>query len=162
MPEFKSFSTLERDSLSRSHKELTVNEIYAEPDNFLEIDVINPVTHLPQDSSDTRGMFTDYEIVCRTNIPSFNKGATRVRRRYSDFEFFRKCLIKELSMLSHPKVIIPNLPGKILLGTRFSEEAIEERRKGLSKWMKSIAGHPILQLGSKSLVRFIENDKFIG
>ncbi|EDO17275.1 hypothetical protein Kpol_538p35 [Vanderwaltozyma polyspora DSM 70294] len=161
MRQFQSFSTTERNTLSKAHKGPSLSEIYAEPENFLEIEVIDPKTHIPN-PNDTRGMFTDYEIVCRTNLPSFNKRISRVRRRYSDFEFFRKCLVKELSLMNHPKVVIPHLPGKILLTNRFNNEVIEERRIGLNKWMQSVAGHPLLQLGSKALVRFIENEKFEG
>lgn len=161
MKEFKSFSTSEKNSLSQVHKGPSLSEIYAEPENFLEIEVVDPKTHLPN-RSDAKGIFTDYEIICRTNLPSFHKNVSRVRRRYSDFEFFRKCLLKELSMMSHPKVVVAHLPGKILLSNRFNDEVIEERRQGLNMWMQSVAGHPLLQLGSQALVRFIEEDKFLG
>lgn len=138
------------------------SEIYAEPENFLEVEVTNPKTHIPN-GSDSRGMFTDYEIICRTNLPSFNKRISRVRRRYSDFEFFRKCIMKELSLYNnHPRVVIPHLPGKILLSNRFNDDVIEERRQGLNKWVQAVVGHPLLQSGSKTLVRFIEEDKFVG
>ncbi|CAD6650895.1 CCN_G0052030.mRNA.1.CDS.1 [Saccharomyces cerevisiae] len=159
--EFKSFGSTERSLLSKGHGEPSYSEIYAEPENFLEIEVHNPKTHIPN-GMDSKGMFTDYEIICRTNLPSFHKRVSKVRRRYSDFEFFRKCLIKEISMLNHPKVMVPHLPGKILLSNRFSNEVIEERRQGLNTWMQSVAGHPLLQSGSKVLVRFIEAEKFVG
>lgn len=162
MREFKSFSTTEQNSLPQGHKGPSYSEIYAEPENFLEVEVRNPKTHIPN-GSNTRGMFTDYEIVCRTNLPSFHVRVSRVRRRYSDFEFFRKCLLKELSLYSnHPKVAIPHLPGKILLSNRFNDDVIEERRQGLNKWVQAVVGHPLLQSGSKTLVRFIEEKKFTG
>ncbi|AMD20549.1 HDL195Cp [Eremothecium sinecaudum] len=134
---------------------------YEEPENFLEIEVLDPQTHFPSGDS-TRGMYTDYVVVCRTNLPSFPKRFSQVRRRYSDFEFFKKCLFKELSMSSHPRVVIPSLPGKILLSRRFSDEAIEERRQGLARWLSSVAGHPLLQSGSRVLVRFLQDDSFTG
>lgn len=162
MREFKSFSSTEQKTLPQGHKVPSYSEIYAEPENFLEVEVSNPKTHIPN-GSDTRGMYTDYEIICRTNLPSFNKRISRVRRRYSDFEFFRKCLMKELSMYNnHPRVVIPHLPGKILLSNRFNDEVIEDRRQGLNKWVQAVVGHPLLQSGSKTLVRFIEEDKFVG
>ena len=144
--EFKSFGSTEKSLLSKGHGEPSYSEIYAEPENFLEIEVHNPKTHIPN-GMDSKGMFTDYEIICRTNLPSFHKRVSKGRRRYSDFEFFRKCLIKEIS---------------ILLSNRFSNEVIEERRQGLNTWMQSVAGHPLLQSGSKVLVRFIEAEKFVG
>ena len=63
---------------------------------------------------------------------------------------------------NHPKVVIPHLPGKILLSNRFNDDVIEERRQGLNKWVEAVVGHPLLQTGSKTLVRFIEEPKFVG
>lgn len=159
--EFKSFGSTEETMFSQHHKIPSTSEMYAEPENFLEIEVRNPETHVPN-GVDQRGMYTDYEIICRTNLPNFHKRASRVRRRYSDFEFFRKCLLKEISMLNNPRVVVPHLPGKIYLSNRFSDEVIEERRQGLNRWMQIVAGHPLLQSGSKTLIRFIEDDKFVG
>ena len=160
MRQFQSFSTSVESSLLQPHKQQTSSEIYAEPENFLEIEVTNPKTHFPQ--PDQHGMYTDYEVICRTNVPAFSKRMSKVRRRYSEFELFRKCLIKELSLSSHPKVVVPHLPGKILLGNRFNDEVIEERKQGLNKWLVAVAGHPLLQSGSKVLVRFIESERFAG
>lgn len=162
MREFKAFSSTEQSALPQPHRGPSSSEIYAEPENFLEVEVVNPKTHTPN-GSDTRGMFTDYEVICRTNLPAFGNRVSRVRRRYSDFEFFRKCLTRELAMYGGPpRVVVPHLPGKILLGNRFNDEVIEERRKGLCKWLQAVAGHPLLQSGSKVLVRFVENDRFVG
>ncbi|CEP64869.1 Snx3p LALA0_S14e01112g [Lachancea lanzarotensis] len=160
MRQFQSFSSTVESSSLEPQKPASSVDLYAEPENFLEIEVANPKTHLPH--NDQRGMYTDYEIICRTNLPSFSKRLSNVRRRYSEFELFRKCLLKELSLSSHPKVVVPNLPGKIILGNRFSDEVIEERKEDLNKWMNAVAGHPLLQTGSKVLVRFIENPKFTG
>ncbi|KAG0075506.1 Sorting nexin-3 [Podila epicladia] len=86
-------------------KPQTLDDIYGEPENFLEIEVRNPQTH-----GIARKMFTDYEIVCRTNIPAFKLKSSTVRRRYSDFE--------------------------------------------------CVAGHPLLQTGSKVLAAFIQDPSF--
>jgi len=53
-------------------------------------------------------MYTDYEIVCMTNIPAFKLRHSVVRRRYSDFEAFRDVLERESA-----RVNIPPLPGKV-------------------------------------------------
>lgn len=135
----------------RDHKQ-TFDELYGEPENYLEIEVVAPLTHGYGSS-----MYTDYEIVCRTNIPIFYKKKSNVRRRYSDFEKFRNLLELETS-----RVIIPSLPGKILFGSRFKDNVIEERRAGLEKFLKNVAGHPLLQTGSKVLVGFIQDDVWNG
>ncbi|ABN65182.1 putative golgi membrane protein-sorting protein [Scheffersomyces stipitis CBS 6054] len=136
---------------SPRHKQQTFSEIYGEPENFLEIEVRNPQTH-----GYGRDLYTDYEIVCRTNIPAFKKRNSRVRRRYSDFVTFRKILEQETT-----RVIIPPLPGKILLNSnKFNDLNIEKRRQGLEKFLTVVSGHPLLQTGSKTLIEFIQNDKW--
>jgi len=84
-------------------KQQTFEEIYGVPENFLEIEVKSPQTH-----GFGRKMYTDYEIICRTNIPAFKLKQSSVRRRYSDFEYFRDILERESS-----RVTIPPLPGKV-------------------------------------------------
>lgn len=152
--------------LTSKHKLQTFNDIYGEPEDFLEIEVcsepipivsfntnykvVNPRTHMGKQQ------FTDYEIVCRTNIPAFKKRSSRVRRRYSDFVTFRKMLEQEST-----RVIIPPLPGKILFSTnKFNDLNIESRRQGLEKFLAVVSGHPLLQTASSTLVDFIQNDKW--
>ncbi|TGJ83336.1 hypothetical protein E0Z10_g5414 [Xylaria hypoxylon] len=122
------------------------DEIYGPPENFLEIEVRNPRTH-----GTSRNMYTDYEIVCRTNIPAFKLRQSSVRRRYSDFEYFRDILERESA-----RVTIPPLPGKVFTN-RFSDDVIEGRRAGLEKFLKIVVGHPLLQTGSKVLAAFVQD-----
>ncbi|ODV94641.1 hypothetical protein PACTADRAFT_59033 [Pachysolen tannophilus NRRL Y-2460] len=154
MPTVNPFTSFEDSSKSKhsNHKQ-TFDELYGEPENFLEIEVKNPRTH-----GTGNNMYTDYEIVCRTNIPAFKKKYSRVRRRYSDFDSFRKILELESS-----RVVIPRLPEKSINflsfhSNNFDDEFIEERRKGLEKFLIVVAGHPLLQTGSKSLINFIQDD----
>lgn len=151
---FKSFDTEVEESLpnfpeskNKAIKDQTFDEIYGEPENFLEIEVKNPRTH-----GYGRSMYTDYEIVCRTNLPAFRLKNSSVRRRYSDFEAFRSMLEFE-----NTKVVIPQLPGKVFTN-RFSDETIENRRVALEKFLKIVAGHPLLQTGSKILASFIQDE----
>ena len=87
-----------------------------------------------------RKMYTDYEVVCKTNIPAFKLRHSVVRRRYSDFEAFRDVLEREST-----RVNIPPLPGKVFTN-RFSDEVIEARREGLERFLTVVAGHPLLQV----------------
>lgn len=92
----------------------------------------------------------------QTNIPAFKKRHSRVRRRYSEFEHLRKLLEQEST-----RVIIPPLPGKILLNSnKFNELNIEKRRQGLEKFIQVVSGHPLLQTGSKTLILFIQDDRW--
>jgi sorting nexin-3/12 len=88
-------------------------------------------------------MYTDYEVVCKTNIPAFKLRHSVVRRRYSDFEAFRDILEREST-----RVNIPPLPGKVFTN-RFSDEVIEARREGLERFLTVVAGHPLLQVRSR-------------
>ncbi|CAH1758706.1 15406_t:CDS:2, partial [Entrophospora sp. SA101] len=138
------------DAISRLHmREQTIDEMYGVPENFLEIEVRNPQTH-----GFGRKMYTDYEIVCRTNIPAFKLKQSSVRRRYSDFEWFRDVLERESS-----RVNIPPLPGKVFTN-RFSDDVIEHRREGLERFLQIVTGHPLLQTGSKVLSAFIQDPNF--
>jgi sorting nexin-3/12 len=100
-------------------------------------------------------MYTSYEIVCRTNIPAFKLKHSVVRRRYSDFEYFRDILEREST-----RVTIPPLPGKVFTN-RFSDDVIEHRREGLQRFLQIVAGHPLLQTGSKVLASFIQGLFFL-
>ncbi|KAL0565527.1 Sorting nexin-3 [Marasmius crinis-equi] len=124
----------------------TIEEMYSVPESFLEIEVRNPQTH-----GFGRKMYTDYEIVCKTNIPAFKLRHSLVRRRYSDFEAFRDILEREST-----RVNIPPLPGKVFTN-RFSDEVIESRREGLERFLSIVAGHPLLQTGSKVLCAFLQD-----
>ena len=97
-------------------------------------------------------MYTDYEIVCRTNIPAFKLRHSNVRRRYSDFEYFRDILERESA-----RVTIPPLPGKVFTN-RFSDDVIEHRREGLQRFLQIVVGHPLLQTGSKVLAGFVQGE----
>ncbi|OAX41150.1 Phox-like protein [Rhizopogon vinicolor AM-OR11-026] len=149
-----------------SGREQTIEEMYSVPESFLEIEVRNPQTH-----GFGRKMYTDYEIVCKvtynyychsnesgshpyplqTNIPAFKLRHSLVRRRYSDFEAFRDILEREST-----RVNIPPLPGKVFTN-RFSDEVIESRREGLERFLSIVAGHPLLQTGSKVLCAFMQD-----
>ncbi|PWN97251.1 Phox-like protein [Tilletiopsis washingtonensis] len=121
-------------------------EMYGVPENFLEVEVRNPLTH-----GFGRKQYTDYEIVTRTNIPAFRVRYSSVRRRYSDFEYFRDVLERESA-----RVNIPPLPGKVFTN-RFADDVIEARREGLERFLVTVAGHPLLQTGSKILTEFLQS-----
>ncbi|XP_067134650.1 sorting nexin-12-like [Centruroides vittatus] len=123
-------------------KKQTLDDAYAAPANFLEIDVGSPITH-----GLARKRYTDYEVHMRTNLPVFKLKESTARRRYSDFEWLRNELERD------SKIVVPPLPGKAWkrqLPFRsddgiFDEEFIEERRKGLELFINKVAGHPLAQ-----------------
>jgi sorting nexin-3/12 len=123
-------------------KKQTLDDAYAVPANFLEIDVINPITH-----GVAGQRYTDYECRLKTNLPVFRVKESSVRRRFSDFEWLRNELERD------SKIVVPALPSKAIkrqLPFRgddgiFEEDFIEERRAGLEGFINKIAGHPLAQ-----------------
>ncbi|CAG2116700.1 unnamed protein product [Medioppia subpectinata] len=123
-------------------KKQTLDDAYAIPANFLEIDVVNPITH-----GIARNRYSDYEVRMRSNLPVFKLKESSVRRRYSDFEWLRSELERD------SKIVVPPLPGKAWKRQMpfrndegiFEEDFIEERRKGLEQFINKVAGHPLAQ-----------------
>ncbi|XP_014482579.1 PREDICTED: sorting nexin-3 isoform X1 [Dinoponera quadriceps] len=115
-------------------KKQTLDDAYAAPANFLEIDVINPITH-----GVGKKRYTDYEVRMRTNLPVFKVKDSTVRRRYSDFEWLRNELERD------SKIVVPPLPGKAWKRQMpfrgddgiFEEDFIEDRRKGLEVFVNN-------------------------
>ncbi|KAB0342196.1 hypothetical protein FD754_019122 [Muntiacus muntjak] len=72
---------------------------------------------------------------------------SRVRRRYSDFEWLKNELERD------SRIVVPPLPGKAskrhlpFRGDEgiFEESFIEERRQGLQYFINQTAGHPLAQ-----------------
>ncbi|KAI2652059.1 Sorting nexin-3 [Labeo rohita] len=91
----------------------------------------------------------------QTNLPIFKLKESRVRRRYSDFEWLRGELERE------SKVVVPPLPGKALIRQLpfrgddgiFDDSFIEERRQGLEQ----VAGHPLAQ-NERCLHMFLQDE----
>eukprot|EP00038_Savillea_parva_P023435 m.40930 g.40930 ORF g.40930 m.40930 type:complete len:162 (+) comp6047_c0_seq2:229-714(+) len=121
----------------------TLEDAYAEPTNFLEIEVVDPVNH-----GFGKKRYTDYTVIVNTNLPIFRQKNSTVRRRYSDFDWLRS----ELERTS--KILVPPLPGKALARQMpwvaekdgmFAEDFIEERRSKLEEFINKVAGHPLAQ-----------------
>uniref|UniRef100_A0A9J7ZDB2 Sorting nexin 3 n=1 Tax=Cyprinus carpio carpio TaxID=630221 RepID=A0A9J7ZDB2_CYPCA len=141
-------------------KPQNLNDAYGPPSNFLEIDVSNPET-----VGVGRNRFTTYEIRLKTNLPIFKLKESRVRRRYSDFEWLRGELERESKFLHFKKVVVPPLPGKALFRQLpfrgddgiFDDSFIEERRQGLEQFLNKVAGHPLAQ-NERCLHMFLQEE----
>ncbi|XP_014242637.1 sorting nexin-8-like [Cimex lectularius] len=67
---------------------------------------------------------------------------TEVNRRYNDFVAFYELLLNRF-----PYRLIPKLPPKKIVGVFPSDSIfLENRRKGLERWLTLIARHPIISL----------------
>lgn len=184
MRTFQSFSTVAKETLSdlneplqQDKQENRKNSIsnkhtpnYNEAEAFIEVDVVNPRIHgggegdeESSPSQQQQPKFTDYELITRTNLPQFPRSISHIRRRYSDFETFRRCLQREVNVTDRlMKVKIPSLPGKLIWQNRFDPAIIEQRRQDLQQWIRFIAGHPLIQTNSPALIRFLQQEQFAG
>ncbi|XP_039270356.1 sorting nexin-12-like [Styela clava] len=134
-----------------------LSDAYSLPANFLEIEVLNPETHIG--GGWPKSQYTDYEVKMKTNLPVFKVKDSTVRRRYSDFEWLRSELERD------SKIVVPPLPGKALkrlLPFRsdeglFEEDFIEDRRKKLESFINKVAGHPLAQ-NEICLHMFLQNE----
>ncbi|XP_063714424.1 sorting nexin-12-like [Symsagittifera roscoffensis] len=130
----------------------TVDEAFCPPENFLEVDVVNPETH-----GIGAKRYTDYEVKVRTSLPIFKLKESSVRRRYSEFEWLKLELERDI------KILVPPLPGKAFgrqLPFRndqgiFAESFIEDRRQQLEAFVNRVAGHPLAQ-NEKCLHMFLQ------
>ena len=87
--------------------------------------------------------FTLYSVT--SNV--FTSALISVHRRYSDFVWMQDVL---KSM--HPLNIIPPLPPKQTLG-RFDEDFIEDRRRGLEKFLSRVSNLALLISVFVSLIK---------
>jgi len=125
-----------------SAKKQNLDDAYAPPANFLEIDIVNAETH-----GYGKEKYTDYEVRMKTNLPVFKVKECSLRRRYSDFDWLKQELERD------SKIVVPPLPGKAWgrqLPFRnddglFDDEFVEDRRKGLEQFVNKVAGHPLAQ-----------------
>ncbi|GAA5825738.1 hypothetical protein JCM11251_000354 [Rhodosporidiobolus azoricus] len=64
-----------------------------------------------------------------------------VQRRYSHFQALHSLLSQRFFA---PLITIPDLPPRVLGAARFSEGAIEQRRRDLERWVRRLARHPVV------------------
>ena len=71
-----------------------ISDTYAEPANFLEIEITDPET-----IGSGSGRYTEYTMSMRTNLPVFKIRDISVKRRYSDFEWLRNELARDSKII---------------------------------------------------------------
>ncbi|ODN76660.1 sorting nexin-4 [Cryptococcus amylolentus CBS 6039] len=107
---------------------------------WMKVDVREPF----KEHEGSKDMYVSYAVHTHTNLQTFKKQHTVVRRRFQDFVFLREHLVK-----AFPACVVPPIPDKHRLeyikGDRFSGEFIEKRRQDLQRFADRIANHPTLQ-----------------
>lgn len=134
-------------------KRQSLRDMYSEPENVLEIEVLNPQTH-----GFGRSRYTDYEVRMKTNLPIFRLKESQVRRRYSDFDWLRQELERESKIMVPPlppKAWARQLPWVSAKDSIFDEGFIETRREALEDFINKVTGHPLAQ-NEKALHIFLQ------
>ncbi|GAA5906105.1 hypothetical protein JCM6882_003560 [Rhodosporidiobolus microsporus] len=73
--------------------------------------------------------------------PASSSLSLTVLRRYSHFSALHSLLTQRFFA---PLVIVPDLPPKVLGAARFSDEAVEQRRRDLERWLGRLVRHPVV------------------
>ncbi|CAG8619762.1 35856_t:CDS:10 [Gigaspora margarita] len=107
----------------------------------------------PQKIGDPINAHIIYKVRTKTTSTAFKDKEFTVLRRYRDFLWLYNHLT-----LSHPGVIVPPIPGKLVIG-RFQDEFVENRRQALEKCLNKIMSHPKL-CSDPNLKLFLESDTF--
>jgi sorting nexin-3/12 len=110
-------------SFSRDTK---LSSLYQQPDNIIEVFLTDPREHL-----NGKDRFIDYAISCKTNLPHFRIRNSLVRRRYKQF-----CLLRDYLSREATSIFVPDLPSKSYLTDRYSSEFIQERMRGMEKFIQ--------------------------
>ncbi|KAL5606405.1 hypothetical protein BROUX41_002822 [Berkeleyomyces rouxiae] len=110
------------------------------PGDRLECTVTLPIKE--QDGS--KDAFVSYLITTTSDFPSFQKPVSSVRRRFTDFVYLYKALVKEFVACA-----VPPIPDKqrmeYVRGDRFGPEFTNRRAKSLQRFLTRISMHPHLR-----------------
>ena len=115
----------------------------------LEVEV--QVSKSKEKASRSSSTHTTYAVSTRTSMEEFGASSFTVVRRYRDFLWLQGEL-----MGRHPGIIVPPLPEKREY-KKFDAFFLEYRRRGLQKFLRTIAAHPTLARSTPT-IQFLESD----
>uniref|UniRef100_A0A3Q0SK91 Sorting nexin 10b n=1 Tax=Amphilophus citrinellus TaxID=61819 RepID=A0A3Q0SK91_AMPCI len=96
--------------------------------------------------------YIDYEICLHTDSVCFTKKISRVRRRYSEFVWLRQKLQANSLLMVH----LPELPPKNPFFSLNNARQINNRMKGLQKFLEQVLQNPLL-LSDSCLHLFLQS-----
>ncbi|KAM3920809.1 sorting nexin-11 [Leptodactylus fuscus] len=134
----------------RSLEETTIYRMYQnnlQEEKFITIRVQDP--RLQNEGSWTA--YVDYKIFLHTNSKAFTAKTSCVRRRYREFDWLRKQLQKHAGL-----VPVPALPGKLPFNIGCDDNFIEQRRRGLQRFLEQAVQNMVL-LSDSQLHLFLQS-----
>ncbi|KAL7790045.1 hypothetical protein V8C37DRAFT_385257 [Trichoderma ceciliae] len=117
----------------------------------LECAVGSPI----KENDGTKDAFVSYLVTTHSTFPSFQKEVTTVRRRFTDFAFLFKQLMRD-----YPACAVPPIPDKqrmeYVRGDRFGNDFTSRRAHSLERFLIRLSLHPVLRR-STILHSFLES-----
>ncbi|PTB68708.1 Phox-like protein, partial [Trichoderma citrinoviride] len=117
----------------------------------LECTVGSPI----KENDGTKDAFVSYLVTTHSTFPSFQKEVTTVRRRFTDFAFLFKQLMRD-----YPACAVPPIPDKqrmeYVRGDRFGGDFTARRAHSLQRFLNRLSLHPVLRR-STILHSFLES-----
>jgi len=141
----------------KSQHENDFKDDYSTPE-YITVSLSEPIT-MEENGKKT---YTTYKVTTVTTFPEYKNKEFSVRRRYSEFAWLRNHLKEKLNERGK-RLTLATLPGNTfgsLLGTtRYDDEFVEERRKGLEEFINSVVNHPFSRF-EKALQDFLQDQEF--
>ncbi|GAB7332067.1 hypothetical protein MBLNU13_g03957t1 [Cladosporium sp. NU13] len=114
------------------------------------------VTQPQKEGEGTQNAYVSYLVTTDTDFKSFQASHQTVRRRFTDFIFLYKTLVKE-----YPQCAVPPVPDKqnmsYVRGAGFSPDFMARRAHSLQRFLKRLTLHPVLRR-STILTLFLESN----
>ncbi|KAJ3485893.1 hypothetical protein NLG97_g6728 [Lecanicillium saksenae] len=97
-----------------------------------------------KENDGSKDAFVSYLITTHSTFPSFQREDTNVRRRFTDFVFLSKQLMRDF-----PATAVPPLPDKqrmeYVRGDRFGSDFTSRRAHSLQRFLVRLSLHPVLR-----------------
>ncbi|GAB1310007.1 intercellular trafficking and secretion [Madurella fahalii] len=111
-------------------------------------EILECVVSEPHKENDgTKDSYVSYLITTNTTFSTFQRPTTSVRRRFTDFVFLYKVLLRE-----YQGCAVPPLPDKqrmeYVRGDRFGPDFTARRAYSLQRFLSRLALHPVLRRAS--------------
>ncbi|KAK3112560.1 intercellular trafficking and secretion, partial [Teratosphaeriaceae sp. CCFEE 6253] len=108
----------------------------------------------------TQNAYVSYLVTTETDFKSYQSSSPSVRRRFTDFVFLAKTLLRE-----YPQCAVPPLPDKHNMAwmrdDRFGPDFTSRRAYSLQRFLKRLTLHPVLRR-AVILTLFLESNDWNG
>ncbi|KAK7217954.1 hypothetical protein V2G26_005957 [Clonostachys chloroleuca] len=133
-------STDEQDGLAEAQGTTADQDVQKLVGERLECTVTSPI----KENDGSKDAFVSYLITTNSTFQSFQKDHTTVRRRFTDFVFLYKQLVRD-----YPAAAVPPIPDKqrmeYVRGDRFGSDFTSRRANSLQRFLVRLSLHPTLR-----------------